>query len=192
MSNDELNPKLASLASRLVQPNRDHDGEDDEEALFAELEAEIENDSSSAMREHGLTVLKQESAHPMSLHAESRMLIHALRRMARVKDMQANEHGRYTEIMNEKEVIRAIEKLMIKVLPCVICFMDGVTKDRLIGFEELGGGDAFETATLELRLSMCGVIQKTAPGGTVQTVFMTSSRPLQARKDDDDDFDLDE
>ncbi|KAF7968431.1 hypothetical protein HWV62_30595 [Athelia sp. TMB] len=241
MSNDELNPKLASLASRLVQPNRDHDGEDDEEALFAELEAEIENDSSSAMREHGLTVLKQESAHPMSLHAESLMLIHALRRMDRVKDMQANEHGRYTEIMNEKEVIRAsakesrcvihfyhtnfkrceimdrhlaklapkyfqtrfirvfvenvpwlVEKLMIKVLPCVICFMDGVTKDRLIGFEELGGGDAFETATLELRLSMCGVIQKTAPGGTVQTVFMTSSRPLQARKDDDDDFDLDE
>lgn len=57
-----LNPKLASLASRLVEPNnsRDRDEEDDEEALFAELEAEIENDSSSAMREHGLTALKQE------------------------------------------------------------------------------------------------------------------------------------
>lgn len=27
---------------------------------------------------------------------------------------------------------------------------------RLIGFEELGNDDAFETATLELRLSMCG------------------------------------
>jgi hypothetical protein len=27
-------------------------------------------------------------------------------RMDRVKEMQANEHGRYTEIMNEKEVIR--------------------------------------------------------------------------------------
>jgi hypothetical protein len=27
---------------------------------------------------------------------------------------------------------------------------------RLIGFEELGHDDAFDTATLELRLSMCG------------------------------------
>jgi hypothetical protein len=27
--------------------------------------------------------------------------------MDRVKDMQASEHGRYTEITNEKEVIRA-------------------------------------------------------------------------------------
>lgn len=58
-----INPRLASLASRLVSPNRDHDEEpEDEEALFAELEAEIENDDSSAMREHALAVLRQESA----------------------------------------------------------------------------------------------------------------------------------
>lgn len=25
-----------------------------------------------------------------------------------------------------------VEKLAIKVLPCVICFMDGVTKDRFV------------------------------------------------------------
>lgn len=59
-----LNSKIASLASRLVSSNnsRDRDGDDeDEDALFAELEAEIENDSNSAMREHGLAVLKQES-----------------------------------------------------------------------------------------------------------------------------------
>jgi hypothetical protein len=28
---------------------------------------------------------------------------------------------------------------------------------RLIGFEEIGNDDAFDTATLELRLSMCGM-----------------------------------
>lgn len=66
---------------------------------------------------------------------------------------------------------------MIKVLPCVMCFVDGVLKDRwvylalrlhsgwhllscrLIGFEEIGNDDAFETATLELRLSMCGKLR---------------------------------
>jgi hypothetical protein len=37
------------------------------------------------------------------------------------------------------------------------------------------------------------VIQKTIPGGTVQTVFTTTSRSLHPRNDDDDeDFDLDE
>ena len=53
-----------SLNNELVQPSPDgtSDREDDEddEALFAELQAEIENDSDSAVREQGLTVLKQE------------------------------------------------------------------------------------------------------------------------------------
>jgi len=218
-------PKIASLASRLVEPNnsrdQDHDDEDDDEALFAELEAELENDSNAMMREHGLQVLRQE--------------------MDRVKDMQANEHGRYTEMTNEKDIIRAsgkeprcvihfyhtnfkrceimdkhlaklapkyfatrfirvfvenvpwlVEKLMIKVLPCVLCFIDGVSKDRLIGFEELGNNDAFDTATLELRLSICGVIEKAAPGSTIQTVFGTSSRSSRTRDDEDEVFDLDD
>ena len=64
----ERNPKITSLAARLVEPNdpprHQHDDDDEEEeeeeALFAELEAEIENDSSSAMREQGLKVLKRE------------------------------------------------------------------------------------------------------------------------------------
>jgi len=51
-----------------------------------------------------------------------------------------------------------VEKLQIKVLPCVVCFIGGVSKDRLIGFEELGNDDAFTTATLELRLAQSGVI----------------------------------
>jgi hypothetical protein len=62
-----MNPKIASLAARLIEPNdpqrrkhNKHDNDDDDEALFAELEAEIENDSSSAMREQGLEVLKRE------------------------------------------------------------------------------------------------------------------------------------
>lgn len=100
-----LNPRLASLASRLVEPNRDHDEPEDEEALFAELEAEIENDDSSAMREHGLAVLKEESASSSVLH--SAILICVSYRMGRVKDMQTNDYGRYSEITSEKEVIRA-------------------------------------------------------------------------------------
>jgi len=65
----ERNSKILSLTARLVEPdvsrrrelnNTEGDGDDDDEALFAELEAEIENDSSSAMREQGLEVLRRE------------------------------------------------------------------------------------------------------------------------------------
>lgn len=72
-----------------------------------------------------------------------------------------------------------VEKLQIKVLPCVVCFVGGMSKDRyvshtwpekggtglkashnrLIGFEELGNDDAFTTATLELRLAQSGNLE---------------------------------
>ncbi|KAF8974429.1 thioredoxin-like protein [Flammula alnicola] len=218
------NSKAASLAARLVESNnpnrsrRDSDDEDDD-ALFAELEEEIENDSNSSIREHGLQVLKAE--------------------MERMKHMQQNQHGRYAEITDEKEVVRVsaheprcvvhfyhpkfkrceimdkhltklapkyyntrffrvfvenipwlVEKLVIKVLPCVICFVDGVAKDRLVGFEELGNEDAFSTAVLELRLSQSGVLAK-QKGTVLDPVFKVSSSRRQ--KDQDDDvFDLDD
>ncbi|KAG0200481.1 hypothetical protein BGX28_006454 [Mortierella sp. GBA30] len=52
-----------------------------------------------------------------------------------------------------------VEKLQVKVLPCVISFTDGVAVDRLIGFEELGSTDNFSTAMLELRYKTVGVIE---------------------------------
>lgn len=60
--------KIASLGARLVDPNqtsrgRHPDGggnDDDDDAIFAELEAEIENDDNSAMRERGLEAVKRE------------------------------------------------------------------------------------------------------------------------------------
>ncbi|KAJ7276519.1 GTPase inhibitor [Mycena haematopus] len=220
------NPKIASLTARLVEPNRHPrhiDDEDDDDALFAELEEEIENDSNETMREYGLQVLKQQ--------------------VNQLNDMKQNQHGQYSEVKDEKEVVRAtarekkcvvhfyhsnfkrceimdkhlaklapkyfntrffrvfvenvpwlVERLGIKVLPCVICFVDGVSKDKLIGFEELGNSDAFDTAVLELRLAVSGVIEKTS-GNALSTVYAnsSSSRALYRVKDNDEDvFDLDE
>ncbi|KAF9268094.1 thioredoxin-like protein [Marasmius fiardii PR-910] len=217
----DSNPKIASLASRLVEPNypsgrsgKHHDNHElDDDAIFAELEAEIENDDNSAIREQGLAILKRE--------------------MEKMQHMKANEYGKYTEITDEKEVVRItaheprvvihfyhtnfkrceimdkhltklapkyfntrfsrvfvenipwlVERLSIKMLPCVICFVKGVTKDRLVGFEELGNNDAFTTATLELRLAVSGVIQK--PNEGKDLLYKVAS----SQKDDDDEFDL--
>jgi len=80
-----------------------------------------------------------------------------------------------------------VEKLGIKVLPCIICFVNGVTKDRLVGFEELGNEDSFNTAVLELRLSQSGVIQKTT-GSNLDTIFKVSSH--RGKEEGDEIFDL--
>ncbi|KAH8930242.1 thioredoxin-like protein, partial [Atractiella rhizophila] len=49
-----------------------------------------------------------------------------------------------------------VTKLSIQVLPCVMIFIDGVSKDRIVGFEGLPGGDNFTTEALEWRLAEAG------------------------------------
>ncbi|KAH9006960.1 thioredoxin-like protein [Lactarius hatsudake] len=224
-SNDDSvrsqNAKIAHLTSQLIASSTSSSRLDkdtpDEDELFAELEAEIENDD-GPLREQGLKELQRE--------------------MERMKQMREEMHGKYTELTDEKEVIRTsaseplciihfyhnnfrrcaimdkhlatlapkyfntrflrvfvekvpflVEKLGIKVLPCVICFIKGVTKDRIIGFEELA------PATLELRLLHTGVIQKDSNTTSVvkhaRAVVSSGTRLRQDhRNDDDDDFDL--
>lgn len=56
-----------------------------------------------------------------------------------------------------------VAKLNVRVLPCVIAFVDGVAAaaGRVVGFEGLGGGgDGFETAGLERRLVAAGVLEE--------------------------------
>ena len=51
-----------------------------------------------------------------------------------------------------------VTKLQVKVLPCLIYFNDGVAFDRMVGFEELGGKDDYNTTKLEGILLKAGVI----------------------------------
>ncbi|EPT03719.1 hypothetical protein FOMPIDRAFT_1115252 [Fomitopsis schrenkii] len=164
--------------------------------------------------------------------------------MDRLQQMKSSGHGRYEEIVDEKEVIRVtanekrcvihffhtdfkrcqimdkhlaglaskyfstrfarvfvenvpwlVERLGIKVLPCVICFADGVAKDRVVGFEDLGNNDKFETATLEWRLLNTGVIKKEQQSGADIVYGATPSVRQHIRgqrNDDDSDFDIDD
>ncbi|KAF8746027.1 hypothetical protein AX14_004309 [Amanita brunnescens Koide BX004] len=154
-----------------------------------------------------------------------------------MKEMQQNSHGSYTEITDEKEVVRVsaheprcvlhfyhsnfrrceimdkhlatlaakyfrtrfsrvfvenapwlVQRLAIKVLPCVMCFVDGVSKDRLVGFEELGNTDSFTTAVLETRLLSCGVISRSPTAK--QIIYSVVSPGRTNGQDSDDVFDL--
>ena len=43
-------------------------------------------------------------------------------------------------------------------LPAVVLFKNGVSVDRVVGFEQLGGNDDFSTASLEARLKAADVV----------------------------------
>ena len=78
-------PNLGTRGALLEAVSDDED--DDEDALFEQLEREEEdNEILGAFREQRLEALKAE--------------------LTRTKDMRESDHGRLTEIMDEKEVIR--------------------------------------------------------------------------------------
>jgi hypothetical protein len=76
--------------------------------------------------------------------------------------------------------------LKVQVLPCVLAFVDGVSVDRIVGFEGLGyTQDTFTTKDLEQRLLNSGVIQRAKTTGDPSIRFGVK----KAKKDDSDDGD---
>mmetsp|Transcript_6651 Transcript_6651/g.16641 ORF Transcript_6651/g.16641 Transcript_6651/m.16641 type:complete len:244 (+) Transcript_6651:107-838(+) len=51
-----------------------------------------------------------------------------------------------------------VEKLKVRMLPSLVFFLNGVAVDRMVGFDELGGSDEFETHVLERRIAQSGAI----------------------------------
>lgn len=84
-----------------------------------------------------------------------------------------------------------VVKLQVQVLPCVLTFIDGVSKDRIVGFEGIGPGtDRFTTRQLEARLLQAGVLLRATTAHAPAAV--TSSHDGREADDDDDDDDNDE
>ncbi|CAO3628161.1 unnamed protein product [Cunninghamella blakesleeana] len=79
-----------------------------------------------------------------------------------------------------------IEKLQVRVLPCVFAWIDGYIKTKIVGFDDLGNKDDFNTASLELQLSNCGVIHKKEEkvNNTKKSIFQKNNNS----DDDDDDY----
>lgn len=50
-----------------------------------------------------------------------------------------------------------VDKLKIKMLPCIVMFVNGKAVDRIVGFDDLGGSDDFRTGRLEKRLKAAGL-----------------------------------
>ena len=61
--------------------------------------------------------------------------------------------------LNAEKCAFFVTKLMIRILPTIIVFQNGVVVDQLAGLDELGGKDDFRTEVLEHWLSKQGCIK---------------------------------
>ncbi|KAI9278209.1 thioredoxin-like protein [Phascolomyces articulosus] len=78
-----------------------------------------------------------------------------------------------------------VEKLAIRVLPCVMAWVDGYAQTKIVGFDDLGGTDGFSTALLELKLTNCGVLKK-----KVENTPQVKGSIFQSNNNEsDDDYD---
>jgi hypothetical protein len=81
-----------------------------------------------------------------------------------------------------------VTRLEIRVLPCVIPFVKGIGKTRILGFEGLGG-DSFRTGTLEIVLQRSGVLQGLRGDGDL---VHGARRSIMGHKEKDEEYDSDE
>jgi len=91
--------------------------------------------------------------------------------------------------MNVENAPFLVTKLKIQVLPCVLAFVNGVSVDRIVGFEGLGyTQDTFTTKDLEARLLSSGVIQRAKATEDASIRFSVKATKKE-ESDDDDDWD---
>ncbi|KAL3425623.1 hypothetical protein PVAG01_02414 [Phlyctema vagabunda] len=91
--------------------------------------------------------------------------------------------------MNVENAPFLVTKLKVQVLPCVLAFIDGVSVDRIVGFEGLGyTQDTFTTQDLEARLLASGVVQRAKATEDVGT-RLGGRAAKKVESDDDDEWD---
>ncbi|KAL4868495.1 hypothetical protein BDV12DRAFT_169537 [Aspergillus spectabilis] len=82
-----------------------------------------------------------------------------------IRALAARHHDVRFARVDVRETPFVVEKLKIRVLPCVIGFRDGQAMERVLGFEGLGSGgldgaEGFSTSKLEKRLLWKGILSQ--------------------------------
>lgn len=163
---------------------------DDDDALIESLEHEAEHDPSLAhLREARVQALASDLARSKALRSEGfgtydsitdekslmdtatsakRCIVHFYKsdfNRCRIMDghleslSSVHLEARFIRI-NVEHAPFLVTKLNVRVLPCVIGFLDGVSADRIIGFEGVGySEDTFKTDDLENRFLEAGVLE---------------------------------
>ncbi|RUS26743.1 thioredoxin-like protein [Jimgerdemannia flammicorona] len=119
--------------------------------------------------EHGVysEVMKEKTLMELTTTTE-RIVVHFFHKDFRrcdIMDKHLNELARthfQTKFckINVENAKFLVEKLKVQILPCVIAFINAIAVDRIVGFEELGNTDGFQTSLLEFRLGTSSVIKR--------------------------------
>jgi len=92
--------------------------------------------------------------------------------------------------MNVENAPFLVTRLKIQVLPCVLAFVDGVSVDRIIGFEGLGySSDTITAKDLEARLLQAGILMRAKVLGNGDTSVRQQWSKERNDGDDDDEWD---
>ena len=204
-----------TVAKVLDHHQQQEDDEDDD--LIAQLEAEEDNAAFSTLREKRIEQLYQElnrakllkeSQHGTytEIKDEKQLLeittstkfsiVHFMkpdfnrcRIMDGKLDILADKHyeARFVSI-NVEYAPFLVVKLGIQVLPFVIAFVDGVSVDRIVGFEGIGWKpDSFHASELEARLLKCGVLARAKFEGSTNGARKTRTANEDGSEDEYDD-----
>jgi len=106
---ESLGSEYKSSIDRVHESRADASDDEDEDALFAELEAELENADSAALRDRGTKGVQAQLRRFSPLRSLNCPIDQHPRpwcRLEKVQTMQQTGYGQYTEITDEKEVIR--------------------------------------------------------------------------------------
>ncbi|KAF2004409.1 thioredoxin-like protein [Amniculicola lignicola CBS 123094] len=207
----ELDSKVAALIDRNAK-----DDDSDEDALIAALEDDdeldafreqrlqqlhAEYDKARRLREnnHGTYVEVKDEKALMDITTSTKLcVVHFFKpdfNRCRIMDghleslAPAHYEARLLRI-NVDNCPFLVTKMKIQVLPCVIAFIDGVSVDRIIGFEGLGRSpDNFTTRDLEARLINAEVFVRPKVSKEDEMAQARKSRNMKADDDDDDDWD---
>ena len=178
-----IDPSVAHVLDRHRAPDSD-----DDDALIAELEEEEDTSAFSALREkrleqlhaemtrakilketqHGTYAEIKDEKQLMDITTSTKLcVVHFMKpdfSRCRIMDEKlrvlAEKHfdTRFVSV-NVENAPFLVVKLGIKVLPCVIAFVDGVGVERIVGFEGIGlRPDSFTLRELETRLLGSGVL----------------------------------
>lgn len=208
---------IDSKVAHILDRRRENHDSDDEDALIAELEDE-DDISVSHLREKRLQQLHEEVSRAKALKQTQHGTYHEIKDEKELMSITtstklcivhffhpdfsrcgymdtrlealAEKHyeARFVRI-NVEHAPFLVVKLGVKVLPCVICFREGVSTDRIIGFEGIGWKeDSFTIKELEGRLLKAGVLER-AKVHDENDVRRVRERRREEEVDDGDDWD---
>ena len=221
---EKPSPELFQPFQRDFDPKTNMTTSDDEDALLESLENDTENDSSLAhLREARIQQLASELKKSKQLRSEGfgsydqikdekRLMetttstkycvVHFYKpdfNRCRIMDDHLSALApihlstRFLRIDVEHAPF-LVTKLNVKVLPCVIAFIGGVSADRIVGFEGVGYcEDTFKPRDLEKRLVGAGVLKQekgigdVRPGGAVNRSQEKQGNLANGDDNDNDD-----